>query len=376
MKIVIDSRLILPHMTGIGRYLLGLTKGLSSISANHEFELWTQANLIDDHPVWELQKDKIKFRRFSIKHMSIRQQLEIPYHLHLGRPDIYHYPHFDLPFFIPGPVVVTIHDLKYLSHPHFFPRYGLIKRFTLWLMMMFSVHRAKRVIAVSDFTRTDIIRKLHVNPDKVVLIPEGVDDLYSVLHPDMDVELSCLKYDLKDKFILFVGERRPHKNIVGLIKAYKTFAESSSDNHHLVLTGKKYSDYDEPEQLVRSLDLMDKVHFLYIEDQDLPKIYQAADAFISLSHYEGFGLPVLEAMASGTPVVAANRTSLPEVLGNAGILVDPDRPNEVANALSRVIAEGKLRDEKITAGLERSRNYTWAKCAQKTLAVYEDVVYS
>jgi glycosyltransferase involved in cell wall biosynthesis len=304
--------------------------------------------------------------------MNIQQQLVIPRNTYKSSPDVFHYPHFDLPFLVPGSIIATIYDLKYISQPNFFPRMSSIKRFIMWGMMWFTVHRAQRVIAISEHTRKDILRFINVDPARIIVVPLGVDDHY-FLKPSQSVLKEIRdRYSLLCPFILFVGERRPHKNITGLIKAYKTLQNKYSVPHHLVLIGKPYADYQEPEQLAANLGLTHRVHFLdYVNDADLATIYWLADLFVTLSLYEGVGLPVFEAMASCTPVIAAWRTSLPEIVGNAGLLVNPDIPENVAHEILNVISDGELKRTYIEKGLARAQKYSWERCAYETLEVYK-----
>ena len=241
--------------------------------------------------------------------------------------------------------------------------------------MRIAVQRARRVIAVSESTRLDILRFLRADPAKVSVVYEGVGEQFFQPVSPAPRRAILDYYGLTDPFLLFVGERRPHKNLVGLVRAFEIFSRSVPTSYRLVVAGKRYADYQVPEQIVQESGLSECVLFIDdLPDAHLPALYQAADGFVLLSHYEGFGLPVLEAMASGAPVVASNRTALPEVVGEAGILVDPDRPEEVAAALNRLVSDEALREEKITAGRERARQFSWRKAAVKTIQVYEDAV--
>lgn len=375
MKVVIDARLLLPQMTGIGRYLMGLARAFSETSSEEKIELWLQADLPDTHPVWDLAGDRVSLRRLDINHMNFRQQKVIPLELSRHRPDVFHYPHFDLPFFVSGPVVITIHDLKYISQKDYFPRFSSTKRLLMWFMMRFAVRRAQRVIAVSDHTRGDILRFLGADPRKVVVIPEGVEEHY-FQSPSLAVLQSVAeRYELSQPFILFVGERRPHKNLVGLIRAFDIFQRSNSYTHQLIIVGKGYADYREPERLSSELGISNCVRFFdYVPDADLPSLYWLSDIFVTLSLYEGVGLPVLEAMASGTPVVAAHKTSLPEVVGTAGLLVDSENIGEAALAMRRLVSGGEQRQIFIKKGLLRARQFTWERSAKATMAIYKQVI--
>ena len=376
MRIAIDARLILPQMTGIGRYLLGLGSGLRAIPGNNSFDLWIQADLPPEHPVWALEGERLALNELSIRHMNIKQHWVLPNELRLNPPDLFHYPHFDLPLFVPGKVVATIHDLKYITKPEFFPHLGRVKRIIMLLMMTFTTRRTCHIITDSNNTRHDLIRHLHVTPENVSVVYPGVDSAYFKKSSQFMLLTVLSHYGLEQPYILFVGERRPHKNIPGLLRAFDVFLKTNELPYHLVIVGKRYADYQEPERLVERLGLTNNVHILdYVPDEELPSIYRFAEAFALLSYYEGFGLPVLEAMASGTPVVASHTTSLPEVVGDAGLLIDPDDPVECAHALRQIVSGGKQREKYITKGKERARMFTWERCARETLSIYLKVIH-
>lgn len=375
MRVIIDGRLILPWMTGIGRYLCGLAQALREMPGDVCFELWIQAKLPPDHPVRRLEGGPLALREVSIPYMSVKQQWALPLAVKRHRPHLFHYPHFDLPVAVSEPIVITIHDLKYIARPEFFPRFSRSKRALMWAMMMVATRRARRVIAVSESTRRDILSYLRVDPAKVVVIAEGVDEKYFQHPSQRELERVCSRYELDFPFLLFVGERRPHKNITGLLAAFRAFRECGHENYRLLIVGKRYADYQEPEKATETLSLQGTVRFLdHVPDEDLRALYRLADAFVLLSLYEGFGLPILEAMASGTPVVAACTTSLPELVGDAGILVNPQEPQAVADALSLVVRDGCERETYVARGLKRASQFRWRDCAEKTVAVYQEVV--
>jgi glycosyltransferase involved in cell wall biosynthesis len=376
--IAIDARMILPKMTGVGRYLLGLAAGLRTLPEDdYCYEFWLQPQLSKDHPIWGLENDRLKLHRLTIPHMDYRQQWILPAEIRRRKPDLLHYPHFDLPFAVSGPVVATIHDLKYIARPDFFPTHGIAKKLLIKIMTSFTARRASRVITDSQSTRQDLIQYLKIEPGKVVSVPAGVGEKYFIAPSPTSLQFVRRRYHLPDSFILFVGERRPHKNIPGLIRAFEIFSRDIPRPYHLVVVGKRYSEYREPEQLVEALGLNGKVHFLdHVPDDDLYCLYHIADVFVLLSFYEGFGLPALEAMASRAPVVAARASSLPEVIGDAGLLVEPDNPEQVALAIRQVVPGGEHREELIAKGLERSHQFTWERCAQETIAVYREALTS
>jgi glycosyltransferase involved in cell wall biosynthesis len=373
MHIILDARLLLPQMTGIGRYLLDLGRGLSQVMTHDTLEIWLQSGLPRSHPAWSLESERIKVKAVDLPHMSLRSQWALPWMLSRTRCDLFHYPHFDLPFLTPGPLAATLHDLKYIARPDFFPQYGRLRRLVMLVMMRYTTRRAQRVIVVSESTRQDAIHWLGAEEARLRVIYEGVEDHFFNPLPAGQVSEVRRRYGIEAPFILFLGERRPHKNIPGLLKAFSVLTRSQPKPYRLVIAGKPYSDYREPERICAQLGLEIAVRFIdHLPDTDLPALYQSASAFALLSYYEGFGLPVLEAMASGVPVVVANTTSLPEIAGQAGMKVPPDDPLAAAEALLSVLEGGENRATCIEAGKAHARQFTWRRCAQHTLDVYHE----
>jgi len=375
MRVVIDGRMILPEMRGVGRYLLCLSIALRDLGGDDFYELWVQNKLPAYHPVWDLKAENFYVRNIKTKQMSSAALWRIPWELARTEPDLFHFPHFDLPFTTPGRVVATIHDLKYIVRPDFFPQSGQAKRLIMRIMMDFTCRRAQYVIVVSQNTAQDLVKCLRVPQSKIRVIPHGVDTNYFTPRSSDEILNLRNRYNLSQPYLLFVGERRPHKNLVHLIEAFSLFHRMTQQPYQLVIAGRRYSNYQIPEKITQDLILHSSIRFIdNLIDKDLPALYQGAEAFILPSYYEGFGLPVLEAMACGIPVVASNRASLPEVVGEAGILVDPDDPEQIARALCKVITGGELREYCISAGLERARSYTWERCAHLTYKVYREAL--
>jgi glycosyltransferase involved in cell wall biosynthesis len=373
MRIVIDGRMILPQMSGIGRYLISLSRALRDLGDDSSFELWLQEDLSIDHQARKLAGNNFQVRVLPVKHMSLSGQWQIPFEAARSRADILHFPHFDLPWATPGRVVATIHDLKYIAHPEFFPQFEEAKRLAMQIMMSFTCRRAQRIICVSKFTAQDLQERLGAPQHNLRVVPHGVDERFFTPSPPEAVQELRQRLHLDLPYLLFVGERRPHKNLIGLLKTFALFRRMTSRPYQLVIAGKSYADYREPEKIAKQFGLTDSIIFLdYVAEFDLPILYQAAEAFILLSYYEGFGLPILEAMASGTPVLAADCTALTEVVGQAGLLVGPDNPDQAAEALCQIICGGAQREQMISLGSQHARQYTWERCAKKTMEIYRE----
>jgi glycosyltransferase involved in cell wall biosynthesis len=379
MEITLDGRMILPQMIGVGRYLLGLVKALpgaiETSAGDDHLTLWLQSGLPPDHPAWGLAGERVTVRALSLAHMQLRQQWIVPGELRRHPPDLFHYPHFDLPWAVPGRVIATIHDLKYIARPDFFPEQGRIKRLLILLLMRFTVRRSRKIIAVSQNTKIEMQRWLQVESHKVAVISEGVDEkFFSKPGPEAVADF-LQRYRLAEPYILFVGERRPHKNLIGLIKAFAILRRMVARPVQLVLAGKSYAGYTAPERTAKELGLAGEVRFLdYVPEADLPLLYHACESLALLSHYEGFGLPILEAMAAGKPVVAADNSSLAEVGGPAAIYVQAEQPEMAAAALRQMLTDRAMRASCIAAGLERARQFSWERCASATLSLYHEAL--
>ena len=375
MQFAMDARLILPHMTGIGRYLMGLISGIRSVCHTDQGQIWLQRDLPDDHPVWQMDGGPLSLKRLTVRHMDWRAQWVLPQWTQRESPDVVHYPHIDLPWFTPGKFVLTIHDLKYINQPGFFRRAGQTKHLLMKTMMRHATKHAQAVLTDSQFTADDLTKRLKVDPHKIYTIPLGVGEQFFQNLTNQELNLVRRKYRLPEKYLLTVGERRPHKNLCGLIRAFAHFQKTAQQAYHLVIAGKPYAEYQEPQILVEELGLGGCVFFLdYVEDADLPALYQMASAFLLLSYYEGFGLPILEAMASCVPVIASNCSAIPEVVGQHGLLVDPGDPEATAHALDTILTSDSLRDKLINIARTWAQTFTWQSCAAQTLELYHQVL--
>ncbi len=270
------------------------------------------------------------------------------------------------------PSVVTVHDLAFLAYPEAF---HAAKRRYLAAMTRLSVRRARRVIAVSAHTRDDLIRHFGVRPERIAVIPNAADERYRPADDPGEVARFKAENHLPDRFILFVGTLEPRKNVRRLIEAFASLgAEDAAVK--LVIVGAAGWLTSDLAPLVRLRGLGDRIVFTgYVSDDDLPRWYRAATLFCYPSLYEGFGLPVLEAMACGAPVVTSRTSSLPEVAGDAALLVDPTDVRDLARALQSLLADDVRRAEMSAAGIARSRLFSWDRTATATLDVIRDAAH-
>lgn len=262
--------------------------------------------------------------------------------------------------------VVTVHDLAFLAHPDAFHN---AKRRYLTVMTRLSVRRARQVIAVSGHTRDDLVRYFRVRPERITVIPNAADARFRPADDPHAITQFKAKNNLPDRVILFVGTLEPRKNLRRLIEAFASLGDDDAETK-LVIVGASGWLTSDLAPLVRERGLSNRIIFTgYVEDDDLPHWYQVATVFCYPSLYEGFGLPVLEAMACGTPVVTSRTSSLPELVGGAAVLVDPTDVAALARALKTVLADESRRQSMSQAGLARARAFSWERTAAATLAV-------
>jgi len=367
MRIGIDARLVYYQQAGITQYILRLIEGLAQINEGDEFIIlqhWRDNSIFVKSP---------NFRRraiFTPSHHRFEQR-SLPLELLLTRLDLLHSPDFIPPFQRRWKSVITIHDLNFLAYPHFLTPeaaryYGQIDQ---------AVRRADGIIAVSESTKRDIVRLTGVRESKIQVIYEGTNPVFRPLNGYEDeIRAMKRKYGITKDFILFVSTIEPRKNIPTLLRAFRRLLDDYHADVQLVLAGRKGWLFDEVFRTANELRLEGDVLFLgRVPTSDLVLLYNAARAFAFPSLYEGFGLPPLEAMACGTPTVVSNVSSLPEVVGDAALLVDPNEVDELTVALWRLLSDEELRQQLIAKGFKRVQCFSYEKMARETLELYHRV---
>jgi glycosyltransferase involved in cell wall biosynthesis len=275
-----------------------------------------------------------------------------------------------LPIAWRGKALVTILDLSFLRFPHLFNRGN---RIYLGVAARLAARQARRVLTISEHGRQEIVRLLGVRPDRVTTTYCGVDRRFQPL-PAAEVEDFRQHRQLPARFVLYLGTLEPRKNVPTLLRAYARVRSLMPDSPPLVLAGARGWLYEETIQTIDRLSLRESVLLPgFVPDEEQPRWYNAATVFAYPSLYEGFGLPPLEAMASGTPVVTSNASSLPEVVGSAGLLVNPLDDEALALAIVRLLEDAGERERLRAAGLEQARRFSWPRMAQTTLGCYEEV---
>ena len=314
MRVAIDTRKI--HDFGIGTYIRNLLRQLARIDQNTEYIL-----LCREPDLGIAAQLGPNFRGVvePSPNYSLREQIHVPWVLRRERPDVYHAPHYVLPPAVRCRSVVTIHDCIHLMFPQYLPNRAAYAyaRASMWA----AARRSDRILTVSEASKRDILHFFNVKPEKIVVVYNAIDEHFSATPSEEQVARIRERYQLDHKFVLYVGNIKPHKNLVRLIEAFSQLRRTH-DDLKLLIIGDEISKYATLRRAVHRYKLHKHVRFLgYLKDDTLTVLYRLASVFVFPSLYEGFGLPPLEAMASGTPVVTSNVSSLPEVTGDAAVLV-------------------------------------------------------
>lgn len=356
------------RQAGVSRYIEFLVRALPRVAPEDEFVVFTGPNAGVDLAAFpaDLRWQASRFPTERPEARILWEQLAGPFALRRERIDLAHGPVNVAPLMAGVPTVVTVHDLAFRVYPE---QYPALKRRYLDVLTRLSVRRATRVITVSENTRRDLLRFYRVPPERVVTVPNGVDSLFTPVTDPLALAAFRRRHDLPEDFILFVGTLQPRKNLLTLLRAYARVGEQL--DLPLVVAGGKGWMYEPVFDEVRALGIADRVIFAgYAEAEELPLWYSAAKVFVYPSLYEGFGLPVLEAMACGTPVITSSTSSLPEVAGDAAVLVDPMDVEAMGEALVEVVADAELRERMRERGLAQARTFSWERTARETVAVY------
>lgn len=377
MKVSIELQPCLKNKSGIGVYTYELTKRLQNFR-DIEFEgnifNFFNRNFIErDIEGIGINRNICSLFPYGV-YRRIWSYVPIKYNFLFKRnADIYQFFNFIVPPNISGKVITAIHDLTYILYPD---TMNNANKKRLEKDMKKTINRADYIITISENSRRDIIKYLNVNEDKIEVIYPGVDEMYKCILSDREIIDVKDKYNIHGKYFLYLGTLEPRKNIETIIKAYNLFNKSNKDNIKLVLAGKKGWLYDNIFELVKEFKIGDKVIFTdYVEDKDKPVLYQGAEIFLFPSLYEGFGIPVVEAMASRTPVITSNSSSLPEVAGKAAIITEPLDYKKISDSIRLILNDSKLREEMIAEGIKQADKFNWDKSAEKLKNIYSDLYY-
>ena len=356
MKYCLDVRTADGHFPGIGRYTAGLARALAEQLENGEELILIRSSRTPagKGTEWPISQ-KVRVVETGAGVFSLTQQIAIPRLLRRIGAEVYHSPYLVMPYRLPARTVVTLHDLIPLRHPE------LVTSVARWFFpaaLRLALSAADRVLFVSETVRTDFLKRTS-RPESITAVAAPGVDPHFAPPPAEVIEAMRRRLGLPEKYVLFLGNERPHKNLNTLLAAWARLETDAI----LVAAGRVKSRWTPARVLYPGR----------ISESDLPPLYSGATLFVCPSLDEGFGLPVLEAMACGAPVAASRAGSLPEVAGPAGALFDPDNPDGLARVLSDLLERPDRLKELRDLGLRRVREFSWEKCAAKVLAVYREL---
>ncbi|MDZ7962346.1 MAG: glycosyltransferase family 1 protein [Aulosira sp. DedQUE10] len=385
LKILVDATPVDAKPSGVGFYVANLISSLDVLQAEENFQLeviyqpgfkkWLKRDFIvpeslNNYSQLHLLPLPIKLSDLLLR-FNFKPSLSY-FEKYFGYPDILHGTNYNVYPCSQSLKVMNIYDLTFIKYPNYID--SVVKTYTERVKQ--CLQWTDLILTISESSKRDIIEYLQVEPQKVYVTP-----LASRYYPDYlsDETTQALeaevKYDFSQPYLLFVSTIEPRKNINAIISAFNFLKEKNKIEHQLVLIGKKGWRYESIFSAIESSPWRKQIHHLdYLSNELVALFYAKADVFVYPSHYEGFGLPVLEAMTLGAPVVSANTSSIPEVTGTAALLIDPDEPMQLAEAILKVISDSQLRQELITLGKERAKLFSWEKTAKETLKAYRGIM--
>jgi glycosyltransferase involved in cell wall biosynthesis len=365
MRFSVDAHAIGCHLTGNEVYIRNLLNHYARLDRDSEFIAYVSKP-------WAAQEIPDRFEKRMVSSNPFRRLgWDIPLRIRRDQPDLLHVQ-YTAPLACNVPLVVSVHDVSFLEYPQYFTRFRAAQ---LKLTVKRTVEAAARVLTPSDFSRDAILRHYNIDPDKVRVIPNGVSSLFHPIERQVAAAAVERKFNIHGPFVLTVGDLQPRKNHLGLLHAFEKVVRAHSQlQHRLVFVGKETWYSKELHRAVAASSVADRVDFTgFVEDAELLQIYGACDLFVFPSFYEGFGLPILEAMACARAVACSNLTAMPEVADGAGILFDPHSVDEMARAIGDVLLDSELKGRLERLGTHRAAQFSWEQAAQRTLEVYYDV---
>jgi glycosyltransferase involved in cell wall biosynthesis len=362
-KIVIDARML---ATGIGTYLFNI---LTSLKGNTPGLSIRALTCVNDVARVQPLCDEVRVVRAPI--YSIREQFEIPWAARGA--DLLHVPHYNAPLLYRGKLLVTIHDLTHIIDATF--KRTMASMVYARPMLNLIVRKADHIITVSEFSKSQIVERLGVSPSRITVIHSGVSAHFCRRDQQEAVTRVSVAIRLERPYILFVGNLKPHKNVRTLIRALASLRARKAIEHELLILGDDRKRKTELVEECHRLGVAEVVRFVpHVSYEMLPYVYGAADLLVLPSFIEGFGLPVLEAMACGTPVVCSRAASLPEVAGDAAEYFEPSSAEDLAAAIERVLNSRERQTELRQKGVERAKQFSWDECARRHGEVYRNLL--
>ncbi len=362
-----EEKTNLPKRVGSSEFCFQLLKKINEIDTKNEYTIYLPQNPTSDMPKenknwkYEIIPNTKLWTIFGLSKRLIKEK----------NLDLFFSPTHYAPIFLSCSQVISILDVSYKHFPEMFPKKDLLK---LAIWGKFSINNAEKIITISNSSRDDIINEYKVPKSKVEVIPVGIKE---VKVSKMDKSDFIKKYNLSNPYVLFVGTLQPRKNITKLIEAFselKTENLKPKTDLDLVIVGRKGWDFENILSAPKKFNIEDKVKFLdNVTNEDLPLFYKNAEIFVLPSLYEGFGLPILEAMQNDCPVVASNISSLPEAGGNAALYFDPNNAEDIAKTIEKVVSDKRLREDMIRKGKEQIKKFSWEKSAHEVIKIFESI---
>jgi len=376
VNIAVNGLLLKKENSGVGQTIYGLLNRIAyDIKDDHKhrytFIVGKEFSLGHKHPRFRVIETGIdpdkRLRRILWENFFMHFVLKA------NGIDLYHSPGYVLPLFFSVPSIVTIHDIIALRFPQYCRKSNVMY---YKIFLPYAVGKAERVITISKTVKEELVRYLRVPEEKISVIYPGIDNSFRPVTNSETLSEVRTRYNVPEKFILFVGNLEPKKNLKRLLDAFCKMKALREINHKLVITGKKGWKYKDIFKTVQNSGLTDDVIFTgYCRLDDLPALYSMADLFTFPSLYEGFGIPPLEAMACGTPVLASDRGALPETTGGCALLINPEDIDDIVRGMITLLFNGNMRKSCVHKGRKWAGCFTWERATKETLKVYEEVLY-
>jgi len=361
-KIGIDARFYSSDFTGIGRYIFEIVNRLPLLLKNNKFYIFLNKKNYKKF----IETANVKKVLADFPHYSFAEQFKFLKIVNKQNLDLMHFPHFNGPIFYKKKFITTIHDLTL----HFFPSAKIINNIGYKIIINRIAKKSQKIIAVSKNTKKDIVRFLGIKKEKVSVVYNGVDDSFKQIDENEKEEF-YKNLGFRD-YILYVGVHREHKNLLGLFKAFKIFKEKTKMKTKLILTGKTEKKYEKLYNKIKEYNLeKDVIFYGFASENDIIKLYNCAKLFVMPSFYEGFGLPLIESMKCGTPVITSNTSSMSEICEESAEYFNPKNKYDIAEKIEKVLKDEKLQKSLIKKGFENSLQYSWDKCVLETVNIYK-----
>jgi glycosyltransferase involved in cell wall biosynthesis len=366
MRFAVDAHAIGRHLTGNEVYVRSLLNGFAGLDRESEFITYLS---MDEAEAWVPS-------RFPVRRIAgnpfIRLGCDFALKLRRHRAELLHVQ-YTAPIGCPVPIVVSVHDVSFLEHPDYFPVHRALQ---LRLTVQRTIRKAARILTGSEFSREAIARAYHLDPERIAVVPNAAADCFHQVRRTAAVRQVLDRFQIAAPFILSVGDLQPRKNHIGLIEAFARLIRANPHlPHHMVLAGKKTWFAHRVHDAAKNSGVADRIRFLgFVSDDDLLQLYNACGLFCFPSFYEGFGLPVLEAMACGAAVACSNTSAVPEVADGAALVFNPYNSDEIARTMLDLIVHTELHARMCRLGLQRATRFSWQNTARETLEVYYSVV--